>query len=121
MIKELGSVILPVFKAASDFLKQSVQGILFQPYDKIDLIVVFDRYNSNVNNSAFAVLEKFNDDYRLQLIVNNRRLGLPSSLNEGIKLSKAECIARMDCDNVGLPLRIKAVFYVERTRIWSGN
>jgi glycosyltransferase involved in cell wall biosynthesis len=96
MIKELGSVILPVSKAVPDFLEQSVQSILFQTHDEIELVVVFDEYNSNVDDSAFAVLEKLRDDHRLQLIVNNRRLGLPSSLNEGIKLSKGECIARMD-------------------------
>jgi glycosyltransferase involved in cell wall biosynthesis len=102
MIKELGSVILPGFKAVPDFLEQSVQSILSQTYDEIELLVV-DKYNFNVDDSAFAVLEKFKDDHRLQLIVDNRRLGLPSSLNEGIKLSKGECIARMDCDDVSLP------------------
>lgn len=84
-----------------------MQRILSQTYDEIELLVVFDKYDSNVDDFAFAVLEKFKDDHRLQLIVNNRRLGLPSSLNEGIKLSKGECIARMDCDDVSLPIRIE--------------
>ena len=121
MIKELGSVILPGFKAVPDFLEQSVQSILSQTYDEIELVVV-DKYNFNVDDSAFAVLEKFKDDHRLQLIVNNRRLGLPSSLNEGIKLSKGECIARMDCDDVSLPPSNRGcILCGMRARILSGN
>jgi len=122
MIKELGSVILPVFKAVPDFLEQSVQSILSQTYDEIELVVAFDKYNSNVDDSAFAVLEKFKDDHRLQLIVNNRRLGLPSSLNKGIKLSKGECIARMDCEDVSLPPSNRGcILCGMRARILSGN
>lgn len=107
MTKELVSVILPVFKANPNFLEQSVQSILSQTYDEIELVIVLDRCNSSVDNSAFAVLEQFHDDHRLQLVVNNRRLGLASSLNEGIIRSKGGYIARMDCDDISLSTRIE--------------
>ena len=84
--------------------------------------MVFDKYDFNVDDSAFAVLEKFRDDHRLQLIVNNRRLGLPSSLNEGIKLSKGECIAGMDCDDASLlPSNRGYISCGMRARILRGN
>ena len=62
MTKELVSVILPVFKANPDFLDQSVRSIVSQSYDEIELVIVLDRCNSSVDNSAFAVLEQFHDD-----------------------------------------------------------
>jgi glycosyltransferase involved in cell wall biosynthesis len=73
----------------------------------MELIVVFDICNPDVDNPAFAVLEQYRDDHRLRLVVNDKRLGLVSSLNEGIKLSKGGYIARMDSDDVSLPVRIE--------------
>lgn len=107
MMRELVSVILPVFKANPDFLEQSIRSILSQTYDEIELVTVFDKCNPDVDNPSFAVLEQLHDDHRLRLIVNNSRLGLVSSLNEGIKLSKGDYIARMDCDDISSPTRIE--------------
>jgi glycosyltransferase involved in cell wall biosynthesis len=116
MVRELVSVILPVFKAVPDFLKQSVQSILSQTYDEIELVIVFDKSNSYVDAAALAVLEQFKDDHRLHLVVNDKRMGLASSLNAGIKFAKGECIARMDSDDVSLPARIEEEFEVVRKR-----
>jgi glycosyltransferase involved in cell wall biosynthesis len=116
MVRELVSVILPVLKAVPDFLEQSVQSILSQTYDEIELVVVFDKSNSYVDAPALAVLEQFKDDHRLQVVVNDRRMGLPSSLNAGIKFAKGEYIARMDSDDVSLPVRIEEEFEVVRKR-----
>lgn len=116
MVRELVSVILPVFNAVPDFLEQSVQSILSQTYDEIELVVVFDKSNSYVDAKALAVLEQFTDDHRLHLVVNDKRMGLASSLNAGIKFAKGEYIARMDSDDVSSPVRIEEEFEVVRKR-----
>ncbi|HVP92270.1 MAG TPA: glycosyltransferase [Acidobacteriota bacterium] len=116
MKKKLVSVILPVFRAVPDYLEQSLQSILSQTYDEIELIVVLDKYDHNIDGLSFAVLEKFKDDHRLQLVVNERRTGLASSLNAGIRFAKGEYIARMDSDDISLPVRIEEEFEVVRKR-----
>lgn len=107
MMKKLVSVVLPVFNANPNYLQKSVQSILSQTYADIEVIVVFDRYNSKVDKAAIRVLERFTDDHRLRLIVNKRRLGFVNSLNKGIQLGKGAYIARMDCDDISSSTRIE--------------
>ena len=45
-------------------------------------------------------------DNRIRLVINETNLGLPASLNKGIKLAKAELIARADADDINLPERL---------------
>lgn len=107
MKRGLVSVILPVFNANPDFLKESIESILSQTYNEIELIVVFDYCNPHVDYSTFMILEQFKDDHRLRLVINKSRLGLTRSLNKGIRLARGEFLGRMDCDDISLPTRIE--------------
>jgi glycosyltransferase involved in cell wall biosynthesis len=84
-----------------------VESILSQTYSEIELIVILDPYDPDVDCSNFAVLERFQDDHRLRLVVNKRRLGFVDSLNKGIRLAQGEFIGRMDSDDVSMPTRIE--------------
>ncbi len=107
MINNLVSIIMPIFNANPDFLEQSIKSILSQTYNEIELIAILDRHNNNTDDSTFTVLEQFQTDHRLQLVVNKKRLGFTRSLNKGLMLARGEFIGRMDADDVSLPTRIE--------------
>lgn len=107
MREALVSVLMPVFKANPHFLEQSVESILSQTYSEIELIIIIDPYNSDVDYPTFGVLEQFEDDHRLRLVQNKRRLGVVGSMNKGIRLARGEFLGRMDSDDVSAPTRIE--------------
>jgi len=105
--KSLVSIIMPVYKPNIKYLQKSVNSILSQTYDEIEFIVVFDKSDSSKDDLALETLEQFCDDNRLQLVVNQKRLGLSHCLNYGIRLSKGKFIGRMDCDDISSSIRIQ--------------
>lgn len=107
----LVSVVLPVFNEEPDFLKLSIESILKQTYDKIELIIIDDSTTSVCDD----ILQKhFYHDRRIQHVKTEARLGLTGSLNFGCSLAKGDYIARMDSDDIALANRIeKQVFILE--------
>jgi len=63
------------------------------PRNNYEIIVVND---SSTDRTRFG-LEVFEDDIRL--INNKKKIGLPASLNKGIRCSKAQFITRIDGDD----------------------
>jgi glycosyltransferase involved in cell wall biosynthesis len=98
---------MPVFKANPEFLNQSLESIISQSLDEIELLVILDRSNTKNDDSVLSVIDQFLDDHRIKLLVNKRRLGLVHSLNQGIKESTGNIIARMDCDDISLTSRLE--------------
>jgi len=77
------------------YIGRAIRSILNQslPRDDYEIIVVND---CSTDRTRFA-LEVFEDDIRL---INNKvRMGLPRSLNIGIKKAKAQFITRIDGDD----------------------
>jgi glycosyltransferase involved in cell wall biosynthesis len=108
--RPLVSIIMPVFNPGNG-LEEAIKSILDQTYRNFELVIV--RENRSQDNLT-TILQRFNDN-RVFLINNDRKLGLANSLNEGIKASRGELIARMDADDVAHPTRIeKQVEALER-------
>lgn len=74
-------------RAIRSALNQSI------PRDAYEIIVIND---CSTDRSRFA-LEVFEDD--IKLINNEKRLGLPTSLNKGIKKAKGRFVVRLDGDD----------------------
>jgi glycosyltransferase involved in cell wall biosynthesis len=74
-------------RAIRSALNQSI------PRDAYEIIVIND---CSTDRSRFA-LEVFEDD--IKLINNEKRLGLPASLNKGIKKAKGRFVVRLDGDD----------------------
>ncbi len=100
------SIVMPVYNPNISYLQKSIESILSQTYNNIELIIVYDRSSTKRDDLILKILRGFYDDDRLRLIVNRNKLGFIRSLNKGIKLSDGEYIGRMDDDDISSSDRI---------------
>ncbi|MFH1827615.1 MAG: glycosyltransferase [bacterium] len=108
MINPKVTVLMPVYNAEK-FLKEAIDSILSQTYKDFEFLIIND---GSIDNSS-KILKKYKDS-RIKIINHKRNMGLIFSLNEGIKLATGIYIARMDADDISLPLRIaKQVRFME--------
>ncbi len=98
----LVSVIMSEFNTDVQLLKDSIESILNQDYENLELIIIDDCGKNNLNKIKFL----FNND-RLKIYKNTENLGLVQSLNRAIELSKGKYIARMDTDDYSYSNRIR--------------
>ena len=92
------SVVLPC-KNAERTIGQAIESILQQSLRDFELIVIDES-----SDNSLSVIESITDT-RLR-VHHSTRLGLATSLNTGLRLSRGEYIARMDADDVSLPNRL---------------
>ena len=95
------SVVMSVYNAEK-YIKEAIQSILNQTYQDFEFIIV----NDGSTDNTLYVMEEVKD-HRIKIINNPENIGLTRSLNKGIAASKGEYIARMDADDVSLPLRFE--------------
>lgn len=106
----LVSVIMSVY-SRFDYLDEAIQSILDQTYTNFELIIVVEL--SDRQNEINELIKSYNDS-RIIVINNSSKLGFSNSLNVGIENSKGKYIARMDDDDISLPLRFeKQVEFLE--------
>lgn len=102
------SVVMSVYNA-DKYLKESIDSILQQTYTDFEFIIINDGSTDKTDEIINTYLDK-----RIIYIKNKQNLGLPASLNKGIKLAKGKYIARMDSDDISLPIRFeKQLDYME--------
>ena len=88
------SVIITAYNVEK-YIGRAIRSALDQsiPRDDYEIIVIND---CSADRTRFA-LEVFEDD--IKLINNEKRLGLPASLNKGIKRAKGRFVVRLDGDD----------------------
>ncbi|MDX8438216.1 glycosyltransferase [Mesorhizobium australafricanum] len=96
------SVIIPV-RDGAQYVGEALQSILDQDLADIEVIVVDD---GSSDDSAAIATSLGDRDGRVK-IVANRGKGIVDALNMGISLARAPLVARMDCDDVSLPDRLR--------------
>lgn len=102
------SILMPVFNVAP-FLREAMDSILNQTYQDFELIVLND---CSPDNSE-EILDSFSDS-RIVRYLGEENVGLANVLNIGLKMAKGEFIARMDSDDISLPMRLeKQVSYLD--------
>lgn len=93
---DLVSVVLPVYNGAN-YLKTSLESILNQSYRQLEVVIVDD----GSTDSTEDIIENYRkSDSRIIYIKNKKNLGLPKSLNIGIKSSKGQYITWTSHDNI---------------------
>ncbi|WP_318466386.1 glycosyltransferase family 2 protein [Photobacterium leiognathi] len=98
----LVSVILPVYNAEK-YLYEALSSIVEQTYANLEIIVI----NDGSTDKSLSIIKEFTMvDERIK-IINRENKGLIYSLNEAISISTGKYIARMDADDISLPLRIE--------------
>lgn len=95
------TVFMPVYNA-SRYLEKAIKSILAQTYRDFEFLIIDDGSTDN----SVEIIASFNDK-RIRLVRNEKNIGLLEVLNEGMRLSRGEYIARMDSDDISLPTRLK--------------
>ncbi|AEF85216.1 glycosyltransferase [Treponema primitia ZAS-2] len=106
----LVSVIIPCYNSAQ-YVKQSILSIINQSYKNIEIIITDDCSTDD----SFSVIEGLASiDNRIIVIKNSENLKLIKTLNNAIDIAKGKYIARMDADDISMPMRIeKQVSFME--------
>lgn len=97
------SIGIPFFNAEK-YLAFAIQSVITQSYENWELILVDD---GSSDNSLKIAQEFAHRDVRIRVICDGENKKLPYRLNQLIKESKGEFIARMDADDLMHPDRLK--------------
>jgi glycosyltransferase involved in cell wall biosynthesis len=96
------SVILPFFNA-EDTLERAVYSILNQTFSDFELILV---NNNSTDKSRDIAWMLSGEDERI-ILIEEKQQGVSYAANTGNKAARGNYIARMDADDVSLPLRLE--------------
>jgi len=95
-------VVLSVYNG-EEYLNEAIDSILAQTYENLECIII----NDGSTDGSLEIIEKYAKEDERIVIISRENRGLIESLNEGIRRAKGEYIARMDADDVALPLRFE--------------
>ncbi|WP_066874228.1 glycosyltransferase [Clostridium mediterraneense] len=106
------SVILSFYNEDIMLLKQSIESILKQTFNDLELIIISDNPK---NYKCIKYVEEVKKiDSRIIFIQNHTNKGLVYCLNKGIEISSGKYIVRMDADDISYKNRIEEqVNYME--------
>lgn len=94
------SVIMPVYNA-EQYLWGAIESILNQTFKDFEFIII----NDGSTDKSADIIESYSDQ-RIK-VITQQNAGIVSALNNGINNSSGQYIARMDSDDVSLPLRFE--------------
>lgn len=86
-------------------IKKSIDSILNQTYSDLELIVIVD--TPDREDLISLLVKKSKDDNRIRTLRNEKNIGLTASLNKGIDIANGKYIARMDADDISIPVRLE--------------
>lgn len=89
---------------AKQYLVEAIESILNQTYRDFEFIIIDD---GSTDGSREIIQNYASCDSRIVYVENKTNIGLPKSLNKGIKLAKGEYIARQDADDFSATNRLE--------------
>ena len=96
IIQNKVSVVLPVHNVNGEWLAQSIQSVLKQDYENLELIVVNDAATKDIDELVRSLgVHKY--------VKNDRNRKLPYSLNRGFEVAEGEYHTWTSADNYMLP------------------
>jgi hypothetical protein len=102
------TVLMPVYNGGR-FLRKALDSVLTQTFTDFELLVVYDE---SADETA-TILESYSDP-RIQVVTNERHLGVAGSRRRGLNCARGEYIACIDADDIALPERLqKQVNYLD--------
>ncbi|HBT97097.1 MAG TPA: glycosyltransferase family 2 protein, partial [Desulfobulbaceae bacterium] len=97
----LVSIIMPVFNGES-YLLESVNSILSQTLEDIELIIVDD----GSTDKSGEIIQSI-DDKRIVYHQLAENMGIATATNTGLDLVRSKYVANMDQDDIALPHRLE--------------
>ncbi len=108
---ELVSVIIPFYKKKK-FIEETINSILKQTYDNIEIVIVYDDFEKDDLN---FLKENFSDNNKIRIIENDGNLGAGYSRNKGIAAAKGNYISFIDADDLWRKEKIsKQIDYMKK-------
>lgn len=95
------TVLMPVYNGEK-YLSEAIESILKQSYTDFEFIII----NDGSTDRTVEIINSYKDP-RIILHSNQQNLSIAVSLNKGIAATRGKYIARMDCDDISLPLRLE--------------
>lgn len=107
------SVIMGVYNCRNfSLLKKSIESIINQTFKDWELVICDD---GSTNETYQELVQLATMDNRIKIIHYEKNSGLAYALNECIKHSNGEYIARQDDDDISLPTRLeKEIEFLQR-------
>jgi len=96
------TVLMPVFNGGR-FIGEAIESILGQTFTDFELLVI----NDGSTDDSLAVIGEYAARDRRIRVVSRENRGLVATLNEGLGLARGAYLARMDCDDISLPARLR--------------
>jgi len=113
----LVSIVMPVYNTIPEWLEQSILSCLNQTHQNFELLIID---NQSTNEKTLKCLSRFKNIDKIKMLYSPKqehKRGVSTSLNEGIKKSKGNYIARMDSDDWMHPDRLeKQIDYLENNK-----
>lgn len=111
--KPLVSVVMTSFNEKKEIIDKAILSILNQTYENFELLIFDDSTNVETKDA----IDFYRHDPRVRVFRFSERLGFVKSLNRGLQEAKGDYIARMDGDDISLPIRFeKEVEYLEKNK-----
>ena len=105
------TVLMSVYNGEK-YLREAVDSILGQTFKDFEFLIV----NDGSTDKSGEILESYNDP-RIEIINNNKNIGISKSRNKGLRIARGKYIAVMDADDISLPRRLeKEVEFLEQNR-----
>lgn len=103
--RPLVSIVLPCYREPLTVLRRSLDSVLSQTYQNIEIILVVDDPG---DEAKIAFIEGLAEaDERIRVILNSQNVGPWGSYNRGVREAKGPIIAIQDSDDVSAPTRIE--------------
>ena len=96
------SVVMPVYNGEL-FIKEAMESILNQTYNDFEFLIVYDEST----DGTLSIIQEFQEQDARVVLINGDKEGISGALNKGIKEAKGKYIARMDADDISLPIRFE--------------
>ena len=94
------SVLMAVYNE-EEHIKESIESILQQTFTDFEFLIIND---ASTDKSRQLIAEY--SDSRIRILDNETNLGLPASLNRGLREARGQYIARQDADDISVKNRL---------------
>lgn len=96
---------MSVYNEEEEWLIEAIESIIRQTHSKLEFVIVLDNPENEVLKSVLKYYQQ--EDLRINLIINEKNLGLVESLNKALVHCNGSYIARMDADDISYPDRLQ--------------
>ncbi len=111
---------MPCYKEDISFFCAAVNSVISQTYDNWELLLILDAPDNIELREKAKYFAKI--DRRINIIENEKNMGLVDSLNNAINYAKGNIIARLDADDIAMPNRLAVqITYMDKYDMVSTN